>query len=331
MSVSPLLHVGYQKTGTSWLQRHLFPQRARCGFSTCGNEYDAKRELVRPHDLEFDPRAAHAFYEPLFDRAAEEGLVPVVTAERLSGDVKFGAYDSARLAERLVATFADGRVLIGIREQRALIYSNYQEYVAAGGMLALDRYLERPKRAHPWPCDLNHFAFDRLISHYHRLFGADRVLVLPFELFRGEPRDFVRRIVEFAGATPEPAVVDELPFAVVVNRAWPAQTTVAKRYANHLLGGRLNPWAPISDRTRFGHALKRQLVRQTKKLPRRLDERARMQMRDTIAKAAAGLYGESNTRTSELIGFDLGDFGYDVAARPAGAGSLAGAASAPPG
>ncbi len=329
MSVPPLLHIGYHKTGTSWLQSHLFPPKSRCGFRTCGSEFDAKRELVRPHDLEFDPQKAYAFYGPRFDRVAAEGLVPVVSAERLCGDTLFGAYDSALLANRLAATFPDGRVLIVIREQRAVIYSNYQEYVGSGGLLQLDQYLRRPKRAHPWPCDLGHFAYDALISHYHRLFGPENVLVLPYELFRSEPGDFIRRIITFAGATPEPGAVDELPFGVVVNRSWPAQTIVAKRYANHVLRSRLNPWAPISDRKKLGQSLKKQLIRKSRRLPRRFEESARTKMRATIAAAAADRYRESNDRTSDLIGIDLGEVGYDVA-RPASAESLAGAASTPP-
>jgi hypothetical protein len=60
-TVRPLLHVGLHKSGTSWLQNHLFAGKAGAGFRTCGNENDAKRELVRPHDLDFDPGRVRAF------------------------------------------------------------------------------------------------------------------------------------------------------------------------------------------------------------------------------------------------------------------------------
>ncbi len=307
----PLLHIGYHKTGTSWLQRYLFATPAT-GFAPSGSEHEAQRKLVRPHDLEFDPRTAHAFYRPQFERIATEGLVPVISAERLCGDMLFGAHDSARLAERLAATFPDGRVLIVIREQRRILLSNYQEYVGSGGLLPLDRYLNMPKRSHPWPCDLRHFAYDRLISHYHRLLGVPNVLVLPYELFRSDPADFVRRITAFAGATPKPGAIEALPFDVVVNRSWPAQTIAVKRHANHILRGRLNPWAPISDRTKLGRRLTLLLVRGSRRLPGQVERRTGSAMMETIRSVVGERYGASNVGTSELIGIDLGRYGYDV-------------------
>jgi hypothetical protein len=312
--VRPLVHIGYHKTGTSWLQRYLFSGKAGAGFRTCGSEGDAKRELVRPHDLEFDPKQAYAWYEPRFERIAAEGLVPVVSAERLCGDTLYGGHDSARLAERLAATFPDGRVLIVIREQRGIIFSNYQEYVGSGGLLPLDRYLHMPKRAHPWPCDLRHFAYDRLVSHYHRLFGAENVLVLPYELFRRDPVDYVTRIAGFAGASPPPGALESLPFGVIVNRSVPAQTIAAKRRANHVLRGRLNPWAPVSDRKKLGRRLKVLLIRSTRRLPNRFEQRTKTSMTETIRSTVGDYYRASNARTSELIGIDLEALGYDVPA-----------------
>ena len=308
----PLLHVGLQKSGTSWLQSHLFRATAGAGFRTCGNENDAKRELVRPHDLDFDPRRARAFYQPRFERVAVEGSVPVITAERLGGDMLFGAYDSARLAERLAATFPEARVLMVIREQRRMLLSSYQQYVKMGGVLGLDQYLRKPRHAHPWPCDLAHFDYARLIRHYRGLFGAENVLVLPLELFQREPQGFVARIVDFAGARPEPGALDRLRFDARSNRSLPAQTVAIRRRANHLLRGRLNPWAPIDGRHGVGSAVTSLLVRKARRLPRRIERRARSAMMASIEAAVGDRYRSGNAHTSRLIGIDLGQLGYDM-------------------
>jgi hypothetical protein len=311
----PLLHVGLHKTGTSWLQRHLFRAAAGAGFRTCGNENDAKRELVRPHDLDFDPQRARAFYQPRFDRVAAAGSTPVITAERLCGDMLFGAYDSARIAERLVATFPDGRVLLVIREQRRILFSSYQQYVKMGGVLGLEQYLRKPRHAHPWPCDLNHFDYERLIRHYHRLFGAESVLVLPLELLQREPHIFVARIVDFTDARPEPGALGRLRFEARSNKTLPAQTVAIRRRANHLLRSRLNPWAPIDGRHGFGAAVTSLLVRKARRLPRRLENRTRNAMQATIQEAVGDRYRLGNARTSDLIGIDLGQYGYDMPER----------------
>ena len=312
----PLLHVGLQKSGTSWLQNHLFRETAGAGFRTCGNENDAKRELVRPHDLDFDPGRARDFYRPRLDRISAEGSVPVISAERLGGDMLFGAYDSARMAERLAATFPDARVLIVIREQRRMLFSTYQQYVKMGGVLGLEQYLRKPGHAHPWPCDLGHFDYDRLIRHYRRLFGSEHVLVLPLELFQRDPPAFVARIVDFAGARPEPGALGRLPFDARSNRALPAQTVAIRRRANHVLRGRLNPWAPIDGRHGFGSAVTSLLVRKARRLPRRFEQRTRSAMIESIETAVGHRYRDGNARTSELIGIDLARFGYDMPERP---------------
>jgi hypothetical protein len=311
MSVPPLLHIGFHKTGTRWLQNKLFGSVA-ARFWKCGNENDAKRELVRPHDLEFDHKRARAFFERLYDRAPAGELIPVFSAERLCSDMLFGAYDSARLAERLSATFPDGRVLMVIREQRTMLFSNYHQYVRMGGPLRLGRYLRQPKHAHPWPCDLRHFAFDRLIWPYHRLFGADNVLALPYELFQaglGDLRPPDRRVCR---PSPQPGAIDALPFGTIVNRSWPAQTIAAKRHANRVLRGRLNPWAPIGDRSEAGRKLTHVLVEGAQRLPPRSEERTRKAMTERIRTAVGSRYRESNARTSELIGIDLAQYGYDM-------------------
>jgi Sulfotransferase family len=322
-TVRPLLHVGLHKSGTSWLQNHLFAGKARAGFRTCGNENDAKRELVRPHDLDFDPGRVRAFYQPRFDRIAAEGSVPVITAERLCGDMLFGAHDSARMAERLAATFPAGRVLIVIREQRRMLLSSYQQYVKMGGVLSLERYLHDPGHAHPWPCDLSHFDYERLIRHYHRLFGAENVLVLPLELFQADQHAFVARIVDFAGATPDPGALGRLRFDARSNRSLPAQTVAIKRHANYVLRSRLNPWAPIDGRHGFGAAVNSLLVRKARRLPHRLENRTRIGMQTRIQEAVGDRYRVGNARTSELIGTDLRQYGYDMPeALLAGSGDL---------
>jgi hypothetical protein len=311
MVIAPLIHIGFHKTGTSWLQDRLF-ESAAVGFMACGSENDVKRELVRAHDLEFDPDRAREFFRPRFERAVAEGLVPVLSAERLCGDMLFGAYDSARIAGRLASVFPTGRVLIVIREQRRMLFSSYHQYVKMGGLLRLKRYLRKPKHAHPWPCDLRHFAYDRLITHYHGLFGAENVLVLPYELFQRHPVSFLSRIAEFAGATPQPGSVEGLQFESIRNKSWPAQAIAAKRHANRVIRGRLNPWAPIKAHDDLGRTLTSLLVAGARKLPAKGETRTRSLMIATIESAVGTRYRESNARTSALIGVDLAQYGYDL-------------------
>jgi hypothetical protein len=318
--VAPLLHIGLHKTGTNWLQRHVFTSAA-VGFVTAANEKKIKGQLVTPHDLDFDPVRCRAVYAKWIAKAGAMGRVPVLSAESLSGDMLYGAFDSARLAERLASVFPEGKVLIVIREQRHMLFSSYHQYVKSGGPLALGEYLRQPhpRNSHPWTFVFAQFEYDRLISRYHDLFAEENVLVLPHELFRRDPAGFVRRVTDFAGTTCEPGAIDVLPFGEVVNRQfWPSGAVGARVRANRFLRGTLNRWSPIDGKRGVGRRLNEAMLAGAQRIPSRLNERAEQRMRATIARAIGDHYRASNARTVALTGLDLAAFGYDVKPKPHG-------------
>jgi hypothetical protein len=312
--VALLLHIGLQKTASTWLQDKVF-ESAAVGFATVGGEAVVKRQLIAPDDIEFDATACRSAFMERIEAVGAERLVPVLSAERLSGDMLYGAYDSVRLADRLAETFPGAKVLIVIREQRRMLFSTYQQYVKVGGLLGVGDYLTRASKSHPWPCDLRRYEYDRLIAYYHGLFGREHVLTLPYELFRSEPAGFVHGIAAFAGASPEPGVVEALKFGKVVNRSWPPAGIAVKRRLNWLVRERMNPWAPVDGRSTAGRRLTRAARELGRNAPEGVAARIEQGMRSRIASLVGDRYGESNRRTSELIGLDLAPFGYDVAAR----------------
>jgi hypothetical protein len=308
-----LLHIGYHKTGTSWLQRFLFTS-AELGLARVSGEGKIKQAIVAPHELEFDPATCRAAFEPRIGNIQRSGLMPVLSAERLCGDMLYGGYDSAQNARRLAATFPDAAVLIVFREQRQMIVSSYREYVSSGGLLSLDDYLRPPpaRFPHPWPFSALHFEYDRLISLYRELFGASRVLALPYELFRSRPQEFVLRIVAFGGTVPDVEAIAALPFSVVENPAWPTTTLGARRRANLLLGGRLNSWAPLDARVGLGGAVNRGLRILGSRSPDTMTAAAARKLAANVEAAVGGRYRRSNRHTASLTGLDLAPFGYDL-------------------
>src|SRR5262245_39922524 len=113
--ISPLLHVGYHKTGTSWLQSHLFTNE-RTGLATPFKEHaDIYQHLVHPHALDFDPEACRAHFLRAIANLEDRGLTAVLSAERLCGDMLYGGYDSKELADRMASVFPRGKVLIVVR------------------------------------------------------------------------------------------------------------------------------------------------------------------------------------------------------------------------
>ena len=302
----PIVHVGYHKTGTSWLQRHLFRTENR-GFARLLLS-SRHSDFIWVDDFEFDPARYRAEFGPDIAKAREAGRVPVVSSERLSGNPHSGGYDSRRLADRLRAVFPDARILIVIREQRGMILSSYGQYVRAGGVCSLRDYLRGPGDFRlPW-FRLSYFRYDRLIRHYQSLFGREQVLVEAYERFREDPEAYVRRICDFCGVV----LKEELPYRQVKNPGLGPLALGLQR--------RLNPFV-VRDSLNGNSALampllrgpSRALLRGLDRLsPRALNERLRAGWERCVAEAAEGYYEESNRRTEEATGLELARLGYAV-------------------
>jgi hypothetical protein len=313
----PLIHIGYQKTGTSWMQRFLFPAEAEAGFASVSKR-NVRRQFIFTHPLDFSAETARELLMPQIDEARRRGGVPVVSTERLSGSPHAGRYDAKDIAERLRAVFAEARILIVVREQRAMIGSVYRQYVRWGGSLPPERYLHPTKQGDiRLPAfEIAAFAYDRLVRLYVDLFGPESVLVLPFEMLTADPVGFVARIAEFAGAPADRERFESLPFERARNVAATHNELALRRLLNRLgADDRVNP-TPVVHGPRAADWAQRNAGRLAPFLPRAFGERFERRVEVTIAELVGDRFAGSNAALSELSGFDLARYGYTVA--PAG-------------
>jgi len=313
----PLLHIGYHKTGTNWLQEQLFGD-PRSGYRWLGKRplSHPVHTLVRARPLDFDPAAVRAEFEPLLADAERADLVPVVSFPRLSGHPYSGGYDSKLIADRLAAVFPEGRILIVVREQRSMIVSVYKQYVSAGGEARLESFLQ-PATQREWRLprfDYDHFAYDRLIAYYRGLYGSDDVLVLPYEQLVRDGPAFVRAIARFAGREIPDEVLDQLPFQVRSNSAQTALGIALARPLNRFRrGSDLNP-APLFESkvlTRAGRRVRRADLLGSP-LTRRAAEQAEQRLKDAVAAEVGDRYVASNNETVRMTGLDLRALGWRV-------------------
>ena len=200
--VKLLIHVGYPKTGSSWIQKSLF-QNSSAGFAPLFGIDSITRGaimkfLILPNALAFDPAQSLKHFQPAILEVTTGGLVPVLSHERLAGTPHSGGYDSKELTNRLAEVFPRAKVLLVIREQRSMIVSTYKQYVRNGGPCSLRIYLHPPRSDGRMPLfDFQYFEYHRLVGYYQELFGLSNVLVLPYELFRDYPKEFGSRIMAF--------------------------------------------------------------------------------------------------------------------------------------
>jgi hypothetical protein len=306
----PLVHIGYHKTASSWLQARLWDEPA-LGFRLYPRTAFA-RMLVEPHPLAFDAGVVRERLAPWLEATRQRGLTPVFSHERLSGYPHSGGFDSREIADRLAAVFDEARIVVVIREQRAMILSNYRQYIRDGGASSLSRYLDPPQAGHRRVPGfaVEFFQYDRLLGLYRDRFGAENVCALVYEELRAEPGRFLGRIRDFAQTGASEQAYADLETAQVLNPALASLELRLLRWANRLFrASPLNP-SPLLP-SRVGFALAWRLARALGRLGSAAGHRDERE-RAIVAGLAEQAYGRSNAGVSGMVGVDLAAFGYAV-------------------
>ncbi|MGP1310857.1 MAG: sulfotransferase, partial [Phycisphaerales bacterium] len=301
-----LIHLGYHKTGTTWLQQVIF-RDADCGFHRPASRDDLIDAFVLPAALSFDADATRECFRAGIEQTRERGAIPVLTAERLSGNPHSGGYDSALIADRLHQTFPEAHVLLMVREQESMTLSSYGQYVRAGGPQSLKRYLRSPKMGQArlprfrW----EYLEYDRLVAHYHALFGADKVHVFAFEQLRRDPAATARSIVGFAGAR----IPAEIP-TDGRNTGMSGATIAVKRQVNRFLVYDSNNPGALVDSIRLSRALVHGFERLDRAVPGPIRRRSSNRLRTIIRDEIGDRFRASNAHLEGLTGLPLGELGY---------------------
>jgi len=299
----PVIHIGYHKTATTWLQRRLFG-REDLGYRRLRLQQDGEF-VTHLDDFEFDAERCRAQQEDALEACERDGLVPVFSHERLSGSPHSGGYDSRMLADRVLEVFPEARVLICIREQRAMILSCYAQYVKAGGPYSLHRYLHPRTRRRPG-FRFDYFAYDRLIAYYQERLGRNSVHVSCYEQLQDEPQVWIQDVTDFCGGEAPPAsATDE-----VVNPSIGPTALATLRWLNPFVQPEsVTGWSPVAIAW-----LHRPATLLAKGIdhgaPRAADDLIRRRWRRRVDRDTQGRYEASNRRTAELTGLDLARWSY---------------------
>lgn len=187
--VPHLIHIGYPKTGSKFLQRWFadHPEIAfdPIGIGGCRDVYDLVRKAAAPDPL---VRLRVTSSEVLATPDARAGL-------RQPGDERepHGPDPAAqqRTCATLAALFPEAYILLVTRGFRSILLSGYSQYVRIGG--DLDFYVFRPPDPSAGKHGRHAWDYDSLIGLYEAAFG-DRLIILPWELLRDDATGFTGEI-----------------------------------------------------------------------------------------------------------------------------------------
>jgi len=306
-----LIHIGYHKTGTTFLQRRIF-SNADVFHLVPWQEVESL--LIEPTPYSFDAEVLNRNVASML----RPDRVNVFSHEELSGNIHSsgnGRSITWEVAERVARiTVARVRVLMMVREQGSMVDSCYKQFIKEGGTSSVASYLGGPgrRRGRFPPFSIEHLWYDDVLAHYQRLLGESAVRVHLYEQFRRENGAILADLFEWLGIN---RAVDRVIARTVRRHAVfnnPSYTVVTLPLA------RLLNWLFCADAMNLGlfparrlhrwgkgalYALDHYFTRHTRLYRRRAVDREVLEaMRDACAT--------SNARLQVRLGVDLSRMGY---------------------
>lgn len=244
--------------------------------------------------------------------APPPGLVPVVSNERLAGHPLSGGFDRMAIARRIKGVFPNARILITIRAQDELIFSNYLQYLRYGGWQSPENFLRPSRNSRTPSLSLAFWDYERLSATYEEMFGRSNVLLLPQELLRKDPQAFVRRLSQFAGVA--------MPEQINSRREANGRRRVAPSYFLRRLTplrnkSAANAFAPPIIAKPVDRLLERSIRNLAELLtPQFLDSRVSRSLEQRVRRVIGDYYVDSNQRFAARHDIDFEALGYRLRA-----------------
>jgi hypothetical protein len=294
-----LLHVGYHKTATSWMQQRLFvPEH---GFRQVARHAEAWKHVVGVHGLMFDPKAMQqAIAQGMTE--LREGEVPVVSSEILSGHPFYGGMSSDVFAQRLKQIAPDARILISVRHQRKMLTSVYMQYLSRGGTMSPATFFAGDPDLGFYGFRPENFEYHRLVALYQQLFGAENVHVLSQESLARDMDGASLAVARFAGNLRFEKVLPT--HRAVYAPSYPEYAVPILRRINKFQKSVLTP-APVIGVGRTPGGLYRLVGAGMRRPPFQALFRRYRPVSDQVDRQFTGRFDESNRMLAGMIAQDL--------------------------
>ncbi len=319
-----VFHTGFMKTGTTYLQRSVFPGLADTTIHGLFDDFMQDADEVRRASSIAPHEAKIRRWRDVIAR--DEGL-DLFTWEGMVGSYLKNHCDFSQLTDYLRAIAPDAHVLLIIRRQDALLESLYKQCIQQGHSVSPASFLNwkdggfGPFR---FPGSANiaisTLDFERFVSAYEAAFGPGNVHVVPYEWLRAEPDRFYAALSRCVGQPVQP-VAGTGGQNVSLSRSGARVARVVNRLYRmpHREGGLIpyRPFAGAISRREPGPGKTALLLADLPFNPRGLLQRimpgkgasARI-FDDDVTKAIMQVHAAANRRLDDRLGLGLGSLGY---------------------
>ena len=294
-----LIHVGYPKCASTFLQVSVLPHIPHIEFVGKWNNMRFLETILRP-EIDFDPKDAAATI-PAGDKPlvlSIEALVRNPLADEPGG--------AGLIARRLKMIFPEAHICFIIRNQIDAIESMMLEWIRGGafGNLGLNKFRMMANHNN---FDLLYYGYSRLIKFYMSIFESNHIHVLLLEELSRDGEKFVMELLSPIGITATDASRSDRvhvrlsPFAYAFLRV-----VNLFRYGRYNAAGFVYSQR-ATKMIHFGIAGLNRLNRYVPTFGRRVSLMSR-----TNRRFIREYYKQDNRILAELIGKDLETFGYPM-------------------
>lgn len=296
-------HIGYPKTGTTFLQKKVFPLLRGINyldhqtlnqigfFDICNKSLDFDVDLLKSE----------------FNEAVSDSKAPsLISYEGLCGDVYHSAANTRTIAHRIYDFNPNSQIIIIIRNQSDMIVSLYKQYVYQGGTMRFNDFMSSTNSSISF--DLSYLNFYKMISLYKRLFGGDSVHVLLYEKLRSDGDSFLSDLVKILDISDQNI---NLNISSENHNPGVSVSSISLlRFLNRFVSSWANPNALIPSRLTTTSKLKSRFQYQIDPIVSRFFKSRNFIGEDEMMKQIGNYFGKGNKLLAEDLRIDLKAFKY---------------------
>ncbi len=290
-----VFHIGYPKTATTLLQRHIYPAWEGVNYI---DHYKKENKWLLELRYVNEPDFEASLYVEKLSQLIQPDKVNVISIESWVGDVFKRGFNTVRNLRYLKSIAPEARIIITIREQCSMIEAIYKQYVNQGGTCGFQDFLSLPPPK-PVSFDFSYLNYYRIFELYEKEFGQNHVSIIPYEMIKSDPEEFLQKLAEMMGSKTLP----RKDMSLKVNPSLSGLALNILRLSNYFLSTPLQPCNPV--RISFLHP------RLRKFLQKNFQGNSRISLISPEQKAYfQDLYRESNRLLVQKTGLDLASYGY---------------------
>ena len=198
---SIILHIGIQRTGSTFLQQEIFPKIKEVNFVNFRRHKGIKFEVLGDKEVQnivinFENCEYKDVYEKIYSRFKED-KVNLISNENIWWHQRKKEEAKLVILQKIQHFFPDVKIIFGIRDKTGLLLSWYKKYVMDGGVLSFTKFQEEVVTK-------ENLDYDSYINNLIKMFGKNNVYVYQFGDMKKDINKHVKDICDFMGVeTPE--------------------------------------------------------------------------------------------------------------------------------